>query len=87
MQNTFGRMVNVLSGSEIEKAAVGKLRDVAKLYNSEEEVETAEKEINGLSNQKEVAEKEDVDKIRVTQEEKERKERFEEQNKKTKERN
>ena len=44
------------------------------------EVEISEKEINELNNQKEVAEKEDVDKICLTQEEKEqeKKERTEE---------
>ena len=54
-------MVNVLSGSEIEKVTVEKLRDVEKLYNlEEEEAEIADKEIRELNDQKEVAEKEDV---------------------------
>ena len=65
-------MVNVLSGGEIEKATVGKLRDIGKLYNFEEEVEIAEKEINELNNQKEVAEEEDVAEIILTGEEKEK---------------
>ena len=66
-------MVNVLSGIEIEKAAVKKLRDVEKLYNLEEEAEIADKEIMELDNQKEVAEREEVKEISLTQEEKKRK--------------
>ena len=42
------------------------------MCNFEEEVEIAEKEINELNNQKEVAEKEDVAEISLTQEEKDR---------------
>ena len=66
-------MVNVLSGSEIEQVAVGKLRDIEKLYNLEEEAEISDKEIIELATQKEVAEKEDVEEISSTQEEKKRK--------------
>ena len=57
---------------EIGEVAVGKLRDVGKLYNFEEEVEIAEKEIIELNNRKEVAEKEEVAEISLTQEEKEK---------------
>ena len=46
IQNTFARMVNVLSGSEIEKVTAEKLRDVGKLYNFEDEFEIAEKRNN-----------------------------------------
>ena len=66
-------MVNVLSGSEIEKVAVEKLRDIEKLYNLEEEAEIADEEIMELDTQKEVAEKEDVEEISSTKEEKKRK--------------
>ena len=72
IQNTLARVVNVLSGSEIEKATVAKLRDIGKLYNLEEEAEIAVKEITELDNQKEVAEKEDADEIWSMQEEKEK---------------
>ena len=65
-------MVNVLSGSEIEKAAVKKLRDIGKLYNLEEEAEIADKGITELDNQKEVAGREEVKEISLTQEEKEK---------------
>ena len=73
IRNTFARMVHVLPGGEIEKITVGKLRDIGKLYNLEEEAEIADKEIVELDNQKEVAEKEDVEEISSTQEEKKRK--------------
>ena len=80
-------MVNVLSGSKIEKAAIDKLRDIGKLYNfEEEEVEIAEKEIIGSNNQKTVAGKEDLDELSLTKAKRKRKERFEEQNKEIKER-
>ena len=44
-----------------------------KLYNLEEEAEIADKEKMELGNQKEVAEKEDVEEISSTREEKKRK--------------
>ena len=72
IRNTFARMVNVLSRSEIEKVTVEKLRDIEKLYNLEEEAEITDKEIRELNDQKEVAEKEDVGEISSTQEEKEK---------------
>ena len=63
---------------------MNKLRDVGKLYNFEEDVEIAEKEITALNNlRKRMGEREDVDEISLTQEEKE-KERFGEKNKKLK---
>ena len=72
IRNTFARMVHVLPGGEIEKITVGKLRDIGKLYNLEEEAEITDKEIVELDNQKEVAEKEDADEIWSMQEEKEK---------------
>ena len=81
-------MANVLSGIEIDNVTVDKLRDIGKLYNFEEELGIAEKAITELNNQKEVDGKEDVVEISLTQEEKKKgKGRFEEQNKKTEERN
>ena len=44
-------MVNVLAGSEIEKATAGELREVGKSYNlDEEEAQIADKEIMELDN-------------------------------------
>ena len=43
IQNAFARMANVLSGIEIGKVAVGKLRDVEKLYNFEGKLKLREK--------------------------------------------
>ena len=68
IQNTFTRMINLLSGREIEKVDVWKLRDIEKLYNLEEEAEISDKDIMELDTQKEVAEKEDVEEISSTQE-------------------
>ena len=48
------------------------LRDIGELYNLEEEDEIEDNEITELDNQKEVAEKEDVEEISPTQEEKKR---------------
>ena len=57
--DTFARMVNVLSGSEMDKITVSKLRDVEKLYNLEEEIGITENELMELNNRKEVADKEE----------------------------
>ena len=69
--------MGVLPGGEIEKVTVGKLRGVEKLYNFEEGVEIAAAEITELNNRNEVADKEEVAEISLTQEERKGKERSE----------
>ena len=44
IQNTFVKMVNVLSRIDVGQITAGKLRGVGKLYNLEEETEIAQKE-------------------------------------------
>ena len=49
-RNTFLRIVNALSRSEMDKVPVGKLRGVGELFHLEDESEITQNELGDLGN-------------------------------------